>query len=300
LTAEASDGDVLLTWPQVTEDESGSPEQISRYVIYRSQEPFFNPQPSDSIAAVQSTFYLDSNSGIGWSDRNDFYVVTAVDQAGNESQVSDRAGEYDYALIPQTAGYHLLSPTLDDGHIVTAKDLGQSIPGCTAVKQWDPQTQSYVSRAFKLGSTWYGTDHIELGHPYFVFVGAGPESTWSLVGSVPADPVFVLKAPGGNGYNTITLPLSSTINLAKHLGQAIPHCTAVKRWDPQAQGYVSIAFKVEDLWFGNSPVYRGLPYFVNVTAEGMWPEGKESTVDRSGLRERSKNEGMTFHRQEGR
>ena len=100
------------------------------------------------------------------------------------------------------------------------------------------------------------------------------ESTWTIVGRVPNDPVFNLIAPGGNGYNSITLPLSSSIDQAASLGQSIPHCTAVKVWDPANQAYVSIAFKVDDTWYGEASVEPGMPYFVNVTQDGLWPGGK--------------------------
>jgi len=289
LTAQESGGAVFLSWPQVTLDSLGHPENVNYYKIYRSDIPFFTPESSDSIAGVETTFYLDEHSGFGSADHNSFYLVTAVDQAGNEGQISNRVGEYDYAIVPQASGYHMVSLILDDGQIVKAEDLGQAIPNCTAVKEWDPQTQSYASLAFKIGETWYGETELQLGYPYYVFVEAGQESTWTIVGGVPADPVFTLVAPGGNGYNTITLPLSSTLALAKELGESIPHCTAVKRWDPQTQGYISIAFKVGETWYGETAIRRGQPYFVNVTQDGVWPGGKAAAIDQLEFRKRGRN-----------
>ena len=275
LTVQESDGQLLLNWPAVTEDTSGGAEQISHYTVYRSSRPFFTPQDGDSIACVSAPSYLDTDGGIGLCQVNYFYGITAVDLAGNESEFSNLVGEFDYGIIPQTAGYYLLSPIFDDGQMTTASDLGQSIAGCTAVKEWDPESQSYRSRAFKIGESWYGEAPLHTGYPYYVFVEAGSESSWTVLGEVPQDPLFTLYAPGGNGYNTITLPLSSTLTLAGELGASIPHCTAVKRWDSAAQGFESIAFKVGETWYGEIPLQPGMPYFVNVTAEGLWPEGKQ-------------------------
>jgi hypothetical protein len=275
LAAQESDGNVLLSWPPVTEDSLGGSEQISHYIVYRSTEPFSTPpQSSDSTATVVAPSYLDSQSAIGSASLNHFYVITAVDTAGNESGASNMVGEFDYGIIPERAGYYLVSPVLDDGQMATASDLGQSIPNCTAVKEWDPETQSYLSRAFKISETWYGEAPVKLGYPYYVFIEAGPESSWTVLGSVPQDPLFTLLAPEGNGYNTITLPLSSTLTLARELGQSIPNCTAVKQWNAQSQGYESIAFKVGDTWYGDAPLHRGMPYYVNVTADGVWPGSK--------------------------
>jgi len=268
-------GDLLLTWPAVTEDTSGGAEEISHYIIYRGSQPFFTPQSSDSIAGVASPSYVDVESGMGSSQVNHTYAITAVDMAGNESGISNRVGEFDQRIIPQSAGYYLVSAVLDDGQMTTASDLGQSIAGCTAVKEWDPEAQSYRSRAFQIDQAWYGEAPLTPGYPYYVFVEAGPESCWTLLGSIPEDPTFTLHAPGGNGYNTVTLPLSSSLTLARELGASIPYCTAVKRWDPSSQGYESIAFKVGETWYGDSPVQPGIPYFVNVTAAGLWPEGKQ-------------------------
>jgi len=275
LTVQESDGQLLLNWPAVTEDTSGGAEQISHYIVSRGSQPFFSPQSGDSIAGVATLSYLDTDGGIGSSQLNYFYSITAVDLAGNESDPSNLVGEFDYAVIPQTAGYYLVSPILDDGLMATASDLGQSIANCTAVKEWDPEAQSYRSRAFKIGDTWYGEAPLTLGYPYYVFIEAGPESSWTVLGNVPEDPLFTLRAPGGNGYNTITLPLSSTLTLASELGASIPHCTAVKRWNPTSQGFESIAFKVGETWHGDTPLQSGMPYYVNVTAEGLWPEGKQ-------------------------
>jgi len=274
LTAQESDGNLLLSWPQVTEDSLGGSEQISHYIVYRSTEAFFTPQSSDSIAGVTAPSYLDSQSGIGSPDLNQFYIITAVDVAGNESGGSNTVGEFDYGTIPQTAGYYLVSPLLDDGQMATTSDLGQSIANCTAVKEWNPETQSYQSCAFKIAETWYGETALTLGYAYYVFIEAGSESSWTVTGTVTEDPVFTLHAPGGNGYNTITLPLSNTMTQAGELGQSIPHCTAVKRWNPSSQGFESIAFKIGDTWYGTAPLQPGRPYFVNVTADGIWPTGK--------------------------
>ena len=275
LAVQESAGQLQLTWPAVTEDTSGGAEQISHYVVYRSSRPFFTPQSGDSIAGVATLSYVDTGGGIGSCQTNHFYGITAVDLAGNESDLSNLVGEFDYAVIPQTAGYYLVSPILDDGLMATASDLGQSIANCTAVKEWDPEVQSYSSRAFKVGDTWYGEAPLTRGYPYYVFIEAGPESCWTVLGNVPEDPTFTLYAPGGNGYNTITLPLTSTLTLASELGASIPSCTAVKRWDSSAQGFESIAFKVGQTWYGNTPLQPGMPYYVNVTAEGQWPEGKQ-------------------------
>jgi hypothetical protein len=274
LTVEDSDGQLSLDWPTVTEDTLGGAEQISHYIVYRSSRVFFDPQNADSIAAVTEPSYLDTDGGIGSCDLNYFYAISAVDLAGNESQLSNTVGEFDYGIIPQSAGYYLISPILDDGQMTTVSDLGQSIPHCTAVKQWDPETQSYHSRAFQIDQTWYGETPLTLGYPYFVFIEAGSESSWTVLGTVPESPSFTLSAPGGNGYNTITLPLSSTLTQAGELGASIPHCTAVKRWDPATQGYESIAFKVGETWYGETPLQPGMSYYVNVTADGVWPEGK--------------------------
>jgi hypothetical protein len=274
LSVQESEGQLQLTWPAVTEDTSGGAEQISHYIVYRSSQPLFTTQNGDSIAGVSELSYTDPASGIGSPELNHFYGITAVDMAGNESQISNRVGEFDYGIIPQNAGYYLVSPILDDGQMTTAGDLGAAITGCTAVKEWDPEAQSYRSRAFRIDHTWYGDTPLSLGYPYYVFIEAGPESCWTILGSVPEDPVFTLHAPGGNGYNTITLPLSSTLSLASELGASIPHCTAVKRWDPSTQAFESIAFKVGETWYGDTPLQPGMPYYVNVTADGQWPGGK--------------------------
>ncbi|MFC1683809.1 hypothetical protein ACFL0G_06365 [Candidatus Zixiibacteriota bacterium] len=78
LAAQDSSGAVLLSWPPVTQDSLGGPEDISHYIIYRGEEPFFVSQSADSIAAVQGTSYLDESSGIGLPEINNYYVTKVL------------------------------------------------------------------------------------------------------------------------------------------------------------------------------------------------------------------------------
>jgi len=274
LMSSREEFDILLDWTAIDTDIYGNPEAIQGYIIYRNEIPFFTPTSVESIAMVTDTFFTDSDSRAGDASINSFYLIRGVDFSGNVGINSNRAGEIDFHLPTDDPGYMMMSNSLDDGTTAQASQLGARVPNCTAVKEWDASTRAYVSKAFKVNDTWYGTSAVTSGYPYYLFIGASGDSLWTLTGRVPADPDFELVAPTGNDYNTITLPLSSDIGLARNLGASILHCTAVKEWDERTQGYVSLAFKVGSSWFGNGSVQRGHPYYVNVTASSTWPTSK--------------------------
>jgi len=86
-------GNMYLSWGEPY-DESG----ISRYVVYRSTDPSVT---GDSIAGALDTTYTDAGAA-GDTLSNHFYIVKAVDAAGNRSVESNRVGEFDRQLINGT------------------------------------------------------------------------------------------------------------------------------------------------------------------------------------------------------
>ena len=78
LTIMPDTSSVELFWSPVLVDTSGSPVDISYYVVYMSPvEPFFEPIAGDSIAAVipPDTSFVDVNA---YDDPKRFYNVTAI------------------------------------------------------------------------------------------------------------------------------------------------------------------------------------------------------------------------------
>ncbi len=96
-TATLSGSDIALSWSAVTVDSAGSPENVSYYVVYRNSDPVFTAGPSDSIAGVGGDNYLDVGAA-GDTLTNYFYLVRAVDSAGNASANSSTVGEIDKSL----------------------------------------------------------------------------------------------------------------------------------------------------------------------------------------------------------
>jgi N-acetylmuramoyl-L-alanine amidase len=94
LTATLSGNDIALSWSAVSIDTTGSTEVISHYVVYRSEDPDFEPGPGDSIAGTPENNYSDGGAA-GDTLTNYFYVIRAVDSAGNKSASSSRVGEFD-------------------------------------------------------------------------------------------------------------------------------------------------------------------------------------------------------------
>jgi subtilisin-like proprotein convertase family protein len=93
LAAGLSQDVIVLSWTGVTDDLG-----MGHYVVYRSSDQGFEPQSSDSIGTTDSTSYVDEDSPVGNSGVNAYYLIKAVDLAGNKSSASNRVGEFDRVL----------------------------------------------------------------------------------------------------------------------------------------------------------------------------------------------------------
>lgn len=89
--ATKNGNNVILTWNTSDKDTLGWPETMSHYGVYRNTSPDFVPDPSDSIGmtAHPDTEYVDSGALLGV--QNCYYLVMAVDTAGNKSKKSNMA-----------------------------------------------------------------------------------------------------------------------------------------------------------------------------------------------------------------
>jgi len=85
---------IILSWDVVDQDAVGAPEALDCYVIDRSTVPFGR---TSRIALVLDPTCEDSPSGFGNPDVNYYYVIRAVDTAGNMGGTA-MAGAFDFAV----------------------------------------------------------------------------------------------------------------------------------------------------------------------------------------------------------
>ena len=98
LASAKSSGDIALTWSPVTQDTSGNPLTVDRYVIYRDDDP--TAEPADSIGYSTGTNYTDPGAA-GTEGTNYYYVVRAASDAKGKSAPSNRVGEFDINLLSE-------------------------------------------------------------------------------------------------------------------------------------------------------------------------------------------------------
>jgi hypothetical protein len=101
LAAIGTGASVTLTWSEL----GGS---VDHYEVWRGRTPHFAPSGAEAtllaanvargaIVADPVTF-TDETSHVGDPVTNDYYVVLAVSASGRKSVVSNRAGEFDFAI----------------------------------------------------------------------------------------------------------------------------------------------------------------------------------------------------------
>ena len=83
----------------MTADLYGRSENVAYYVIYRDSSSSFVPQSDDSIGVSVGTAYLDSLPQTKTDRAGRYYIVVAVDGAGNRSAPSNETGQFDRLMF---------------------------------------------------------------------------------------------------------------------------------------------------------------------------------------------------------
>jgi hypothetical protein len=262
---------LVFTWTAITSGQGKLEIQPVRYKVYRAaNEAYFTPGPANLYTIVDSTSettvtYTDSGA-VGDVNNNYFYVVKAFDGSNESSFDSDyRVGEYDVQLIStETTDWNLVAAPVGGEDITKASQLQNAIPNANAVAYWDAALQGGVQYVPGIEPTNFP---VTRGYPYYVNVTA--DAIWTTAGALTA-PTFNLITTEGTDWNIITVPLDKVdITKASELQADIPNANAVAYWDATLQGGVQYVPGIEPT---NFPVRVGRAYYVNVTANGTWPE----------------------------
>ncbi len=88
-----ADGNIILTWHEATDSDSG----VSHYELYRSATFDFDLRgASKKYSPIEGTSYTDTNDMA--ENMTFFYLLVAIDKAGNQSRVSNKASATTYAF----------------------------------------------------------------------------------------------------------------------------------------------------------------------------------------------------------
>ncbi len=269
---------IQLSWTPITTDSVGTPTLVDRYVIYRGTRAYFTPTPAESIGVVAPAIgsFTDNNLGganvVGDTAVNYFYAVVVVDQIERRSNVSNRAGEYDYQIITTaTTDFNLAGLPFANTGLATAQDVINSMGGTTNINtlnNYIPSSQSYQAR-FAAG---FGTNFAVT--PGSVFqVNAKTNFVWSIAGRVP-DPgttSYSIMTTPTTDYSLIMIPFEfdGVFLVAQDVINSIPGLlNTLNEFLPASQSYRS-RFAAG---FGtNFSVKAGRVYQANAAATGVFP-----------------------------
>jgi hypothetical protein len=297
-STKSAKGFLDLSWQQVTTGTDGSPETGPiQYNIYCDTTAWFTPAPGNLLTTTQDLTYAHSDARIGNSSSNLFYLVTATDGSGNQSEISNRTGEYDYDLKTTTGtDYTWAVFCLGDTNITMASDLeayieAHSSPAtnCLSISGWNPVAQGYTS--YTTVPIPMGDFALTPGAAYRIEVTA--DAVWTLVGDVLDTDVvsFDLKTTTGTDYTWVSVPLQlDTLAMASDLeahiqahSDPVTDCLSISEWNPVAQGYTS--YTTIPIPMGDFAIRAGRAYRVEVTADAAWPvSGKRVKTFQKALR----------------
>ena len=272
LTASRDEGDLVLDWSAVTEDIKGQAISGVTYNVYRAaNDPYF--APGGTPYAITSDSVFTDTAAIG--DPNIYYyVVTASDASGIESEISDRMGKFMRTIEP---GMNLVSSPIIPSSVAIQDFIGAQLTGATSelyadrIWIWDTDLQDYdyawlvdgVGPAFD-GQWWdgdpWGPSSIVLEPGTGFWVQSRQASTQDLallgaVSTVPQQPVTIVEGMQliGSAY-----PMEMTLyqaTFAEDGAYGAPselYADRVWYWDTDLQDY-DYAWLVD----GIGPAYDG-------------------------------------------
>ncbi len=92
--------DVTLAWDEVTLDVNNNPTDITAYRVYGSHDPFFDPIVSDLLDATTEVEFRSTHTSGSTGDINWYYLVHAVNAAGESATSPRRTGRFGFVLVP--------------------------------------------------------------------------------------------------------------------------------------------------------------------------------------------------------
>jgi hypothetical protein len=277
LAGSRSENDLVLSWPAVTQDIRGRAVTPDHYVVYRADEPYFIPGPSDVLATPTSPSYTDRGVLADPAQRH-YYVVTAVDRWGLESASSSRIGALAFPMVPPgPAGQPTYSPlalSLALPGVTDADTLAAYVGDAVAkVLQHHAPTQSIEERV-------PGQDgpnfQVETGDALLIYLEDTAPGVLSLVGEVPSkDEVrFTLTRPEPGhscAYNYISVPLHrDDLTSADALAADMGGVYSVGRYNAETQ---DLTWRLPGQVGENFGLQAGHPYLVCLaqSAPASWP-----------------------------
>ena len=269
LTVRNTDN-LQLTWEEVL--------NATGYHVYRGNTVNFVPDYSggsnrvgvnvqDEDPGMAGVQWTDPASVIGNDQIQFFYRVTTL--AGQvESGPSERMGEFDYhLLITETTNFNEVCLVLEPYGSIPQKasDVLSSLSTCNSFAYWDAASQGYMQYLPSLTVTDF---NVYIGYPYYI--NTTEDTIISFTGKPVETSYQLIETPTTN-FNEVMLPLRMThITTASDLAADIPGCNSVAKWNAQEQGYDQYTPQVAGTDFG---VRVGYPYYVNITADVVWPDG---------------------------
>jgi hypothetical protein len=284
-------------WPPITDltiSRSGANAQLSwthlgtgvaHYELWRmNNKPYFQPGDSGSVqinvpapASGTTVVYLDSGSALGDTENNSFYVVRAVTAGGQKSGISNRVGEFDYALA--YGRYSTIALPLTGSGLTNASTLAAHIQSQTGgtvqeLLRWDPSITAF--RAYQPGSPLSVNFPTAVGDAYQVRMGPAGSGPATILGGVPAQGSISFNLAGASGtcrQNLFSLPLDQEgIVNAAGLYAAIGNVNQLLVWSPSTG--VSGTFRIYEPGNPLSTNFAtriGHGYFACMNSSKVWP-----------------------------
>lgn len=283
-----SGSNLLLHWEAVTQDTTGALTPITRYHVYRGNNPAFLPDRtghSNRIGIVVATDFTDVGALNAAGDQ--YYIITAENTSGSESRhASNLAMRRRLAIDPAGAPSRTLMIALPRVHaypdaaaLVTNMNGSASSGPVVRVASIDRSTQ--VRREWsRTGGVWAGTNFsIVPGDAIEVTVGSALQ--WNVLGAEQTAPTYSFAFHNSVGnVNWVSLPQNAVYTSAQNLAQALNGgaglgpVTKVAWMDP-ATGRMESWLWFAGAWRGNNfplPAGQGVAILVGSDVPAWSPQ----------------------------
>ena len=99
VTISISSNHPVLTWPPVTLDTNGAPVTITKYQVWRSQQPYFVPGAAPDFEVAGTTTTFTDPDAITGQGLHHTYIVRTLSATGLTSGDSNRPATFTFQLV---------------------------------------------------------------------------------------------------------------------------------------------------------------------------------------------------------
>lgn len=263
LTVVKSGNNTVLSW---------SSQSVTGYKVYRGTTPDYITNETNLLDTVTEATYTDTDALLA-TTTDYYYRVTAYTE-GTSAPVSNMGFKKNFSLVfyeGETNNNFISLPYIPDAPIISLPTLCTYVDVSNLIANtagWiNPHTDLYLSGVFIFPEFWAGDEDI-VPEGFGNYLGITDDLEFSICGSHDDSYSRELEFKEGSvGGIWVSLPYHHVYLTASDLGNDIPNCTSVAKWDGSSSSLITCLYPFS---VNNFDLDSGSSYQIFVSSSTSW------------------------------